>query len=183
LTESPKVQDNLDKAKAARRVIIRYIQLVQNEEYVGTLLDANEKVVESIQLYDRVGPPLSYCFLSDAKRQLSKPAAIDSDSDGEHHEMSEEAKQIEAINKRLQAQKLEADRTGEIQQLQDAQKRESARRQRQQIKRQTSMTGGRGGGGHPDLNDLDFGSIPSTRNQNLPPPMRPDSAQDQYGAG
>lgn len=54
LTESPKVQDNLDKAKAARRVIIRYIQLVQEEEYVGTLLDANEKVVEAIQLYDKV---------------------------------------------------------------------------------------------------------------------------------
>ena len=54
--ESPKVQDNLDKAKAARRAVIRYIQLVQDEEYVGTLLDANEKVVEAIQLYDKVRP-------------------------------------------------------------------------------------------------------------------------------
>jgi len=101
--------------------------------------------------------------------------------------MSEDAKQIEAINKRLQAQKLEADRTGEIQQMQDAQKKESARRQRSQIKRQASTTGpavrGGGGGGHPDLNDLDFESIPSGRNRDLPPPMRPDSAQDQYGAG
>jgi len=35
-------------------VIIRYIQLVTDESFVGTLLDANEKVVESIQLYDRV---------------------------------------------------------------------------------------------------------------------------------
>lgn len=52
--ESPKVQENLDKAKAARRVVIRYIQLVQQEDYVGTLLDANEKVVEAIQLYDKV---------------------------------------------------------------------------------------------------------------------------------
>ena len=56
VTESPKVQDNLDKAKAARRTIIRYVQLVQDEEYVGTLLDANEKVVEAIQLYDKVSP-------------------------------------------------------------------------------------------------------------------------------
>ena len=54
VTESPKVQDNLDKAKAARRAIIRYVQLVNDEEYVGTLLDANEKVVEAIQLYDKV---------------------------------------------------------------------------------------------------------------------------------
>lgn len=51
------MQENLDKAKAARRTVIRYIQLVQEEEYVGTLLDANEKVVEAIQLYDKVSPP------------------------------------------------------------------------------------------------------------------------------
>lgn len=44
----------MDKAKAARRSVIRYIQVVQDEEYVGTLLDANEKVVEAIQLYDKV---------------------------------------------------------------------------------------------------------------------------------
>lgn len=54
VTESPKVQENLDKAKAARRVVIRYIQVVQDEELVGTLLEANEKVVEAIQMYDKV---------------------------------------------------------------------------------------------------------------------------------
>lgn len=31
-------------------------QLVADEEYVGTLLEANEKIVEAIQLYDKVGP-------------------------------------------------------------------------------------------------------------------------------
>jgi len=96
--------------------------------------------------------------------------------------MSEDAKQIEAINKRLRDQTLTADRTGEIQQLQDAQKRESARKQRSQIKRQASTTGP-SANAHSDLQDLDFGSIPSGRNQNLPPPMRPDSAQDDHGAG
>ena len=54
VTESPKVQENLDKAKAARRSIIRYIQLVADEEFVGTLIDANEKIVEAILLYDKV---------------------------------------------------------------------------------------------------------------------------------
>lgn len=172
------MQDNLDKAKAARRAVIRYIQLVQEEEYVGTLLDANEKVVEAIQLYDKVS--LSFPSETLTDDQLSKPANDDSDSDREH--MSEDAKQIEAINKRLQAQALTADRTGEIQQLQDAQKRESARKQRSQVKRQASTTGA-SGNTHPDLQDLNFGSIPSGRNQNLPPPMRPDSAQDDYAAG
>ena len=55
MTESPRVQENLDKAKASRRVIIRYIQLVNDEEFVGTLIDANEKIVEAIQLYDKAG--------------------------------------------------------------------------------------------------------------------------------
>lgn len=60
MTESPKVQDCLDKAKAARRVIIRYLQLVQDETLVGTLIEANEKIVEAIQLYDKVSNlPLS----------------------------------------------------------------------------------------------------------------------------
>jgi len=60
ITDSPKVQEALDNAKAARRVIIRYIQLVTEESFVGTLLDANEKVVEAIQLYDKVG--LAFIF-------------------------------------------------------------------------------------------------------------------------
>lgn len=55
ITENPRVQDSLDKAKAARRAIIRYIHLVNQEEFVGTLLDANSRIVEAIQLYDKVG--------------------------------------------------------------------------------------------------------------------------------
>lgn len=54
VTESPNVQDKLDKAKAARRTVVRYIQQVTDEEYVGTLIDANEKIVEAILLYDKV---------------------------------------------------------------------------------------------------------------------------------
>lgn len=54
VTQNPNVQDKLDKAKAARRTVVRYIQQVTDEEYVGTLLDANEKIVEAIQLYDKV---------------------------------------------------------------------------------------------------------------------------------
>lgn len=54
MVESPRVQDNLDKAKAARRTVIRYVQVVNDEELVGTLLEANERVVEAIQMYDKV---------------------------------------------------------------------------------------------------------------------------------
>ncbi|KIR53498.1 hypothetical protein I315_04091 [Cryptococcus gattii Ru294] len=165
VTESPKVQDNLDKAKVARRSIIKYIQLVTDEEYVGTLLDANERIVEAIQLYDR----------------LSKPAVLDSDSE-------DEAGDASTLHKRLAAQKLEADRTGELQKIQENQKRESARRQQRQLLRQASEVGTpvrsapqQPSSAYSDLQDLDFGSIAHTQ-ANLPPPMRPDSGDDDsYG--
>ncbi|WVQ84468.1 hypothetical protein IAT38_006620 [Cryptococcus sp. DSM 104549] len=170
VTENPRVQDNLDKAKVARRAIIRYIQLVTDEEFVGTLLDANEKVVEAIQLYDR----------------LSKPAVLDSDSDSDAPGAGAD---VNALNKRLAAQKLEADRTGELQQLQENQKRESERRQRRLV-RQASEVGTpvkqpqapAGQTAYSDLQDLDFGSIGEKGGAGLPPPMRPDSDDgDSYG--
>jgi len=70
----------------------------------------------------------------------------------------------------MAAQKLEADRTGELQRLQEKQKRESARQQQRRAarepQRQTSA--------HPDLDDLDFGSISSTtQSSRLPAPMHP----------
>ncbi|WVR07700.1 hypothetical protein IAU60_004742 [Kwoniella sp. DSM 27419] len=168
--ENPKVQDNLDKAKNARRAIIRYIQVVTDEEFVGTLLEANEKIVEAIQLYDR----------------LSKPAVLDSDSedDAPRDSAASPQRDTDDLARRLQAQKLEADRTGELHKLQEAQKRESARRQ---MRRQQSSgrAPARQGSAHPDLQDLDFGgSISSGQGgRGLPPPMRPDSDDDSYGQG
>ncbi|KAL1412733.1 hypothetical protein Q8F55_000480 [Vanrija albida] len=172
ITENPRVQDCLDKAKAARRAVIKYIHLVTQEEFVGTLLDANARIVESIQLYDK----------------LSKPAALDSDSE---HELSPaekaEAEQVEKIRQRLAAQKLESQRTGELEQLQEQQKVESKRAVARQERRQASGTSSRQGGSssaYADLQDLQFGSISSSRNgAGLPPPMRPDSDAGSLAGG
>ncbi|KAI6153778.1 hypothetical protein BKA82DRAFT_358585 [Pisolithus tinctorius] len=46
------VKDCLEKAKAARKTIVRYIQLVENEEMIGTLITANEQVIAAIQMHD-----------------------------------------------------------------------------------------------------------------------------------
>ncbi|KAI6120729.1 hypothetical protein EDD16DRAFT_832681 [Pisolithus croceorrhizus] len=46
------VKDRVEMAKAARKSIVRYIQLVENEEMIGTLIAANEQVIAAIQLYD-----------------------------------------------------------------------------------------------------------------------------------
>ncbi len=114
LTQNLKVQEYLEKAKVARRPIIRYIQLVNDEEFVGTLLEANEKIVEAIQLYDK----------------LSKPAALDSDDEHEDSQpkgREPTEREMDALRRRMEAQKLEADRTGEMYRLQEKQKKESQR--------------------------------------------------------
>ncbi|KAG8862749.1 putative actin patch assembly and actin polymerization protein [Tulasnella sp. 330] len=47
-----RVQECLANAKQCRKVIVRYIQRVENEEVIGTLLDVNERIISSLQLYD-----------------------------------------------------------------------------------------------------------------------------------
>ncbi len=86
----------------------------------------------------------------------------------------------------MEAQKLEADRRGEIQRLQETQKRESAKQQarRAASKAPTSSRSGGGRGAHPDLQYLDFGSISSRKESSrLPPPMSPDSDAGSFRAG
>jgi hypothetical protein len=170
ITESPRVQENLDKAKAARRVIVRYIQLVGDEEYLGTLLDANEKIVEAIKLYDK----------------LSKPAALDSDSEPEDPRARSDAEQVGRIRARLAAQHLEDQRTGELQQLQVQQKAESQRQAARRAAKApvTDATSTQPNLLYDDLKDLDFGSILSNpRAARLQAPMRPDSDSGSYDGG
>ncbi|KAH3687003.1 hypothetical protein WICPIJ_002028 [Wickerhamomyces pijperi] len=46
-----KTQSNFDKARIIRRKILRYLQLVDSEEFLGSLIHANEELVTSLQLY------------------------------------------------------------------------------------------------------------------------------------
>lgn len=82
---------------------------------------------------------------------------------------------MENLNKRLAAQKLEADRTGELQQLQDRQKRESARRAASRRAPPQPR-----GNTHPDLEDLDFGTINQESARKLPRPMQPTNDNESY---
>jgi hypothetical protein len=105
---------------------------------------------------------------------------LDSDSDEEPPKDVSNPKEIEALTRRMEAQKLEADRTGELQRMQERQKRESARQQqrRAQVPARQST-----GGYAEDLQDLNFGSISNTQGSRLPPPMSPDSERGSFVAG
>ena len=111
--------------------------------------------------------------------QLSKPVVLDSESDSEKEDAAKAStttrRDVDVLSRKLEAQRLEEKRTGELDRLQQQQKKESARRiQRRQSSKTTKQTGG-----HPDLDDLDFGSISSNKESaKLGAPMRPDEDRD-----
>lgn len=128
--------------------------------------------------------------------QLSKPAALDSDSEhevqakfDEYDPNERENDQVERIRRRLEAQKLESNRTGELQNLQEQQKMESQKMQARALRRSNTGSASTPSGpasanpattnAFQDIQDLDFGTVPA----HLPPPMRPDSDEDAYSAG
>ncbi|PBL00503.1 hypothetical protein ARMGADRAFT_1006695 [Armillaria gallica] len=54
LQTNERVQECLSRAKLARKQIVRYIQLVENEELIGTLIETNERVINALETYDNV---------------------------------------------------------------------------------------------------------------------------------
>lgn len=161
VTENARVQDYLVKTKVERKKIIRYVQLVKDEEFLGSLISANDQIILALELYDR----------------LSKPVELDSDDEeplaaisGSGHTAQEKAAakmkaddaEIELVRKRIADARLNAP-DSELEKLQT--------RQRVQIHRHNSRVGSmrsfdmdqpsgaaasRGGGAMNDLIDLDF---------------------------
>ena len=54
LLTNERVLECLGKAKILRKPIVRYIQLVENEEVIGTLIDTNERIIAALEMYDKV---------------------------------------------------------------------------------------------------------------------------------
>ncbi|KAK9467571.1 hypothetical protein V1512DRAFT_261490 [Lipomyces arxii] len=49
---------NFNKCKHLRRQILKYIQHIESEDYIGSLIHANEELVAALQLYDRMSQPV-----------------------------------------------------------------------------------------------------------------------------
>ncbi|KAI0375132.1 seryl-tRNA synthetase [Pilatotrama ljubarskyi] len=151
LETNERVQECLTKVKQARKQIVRYIQLVENEDMIGVLIETNDRIIAAIENYDL----------------LTKP------------DTSEQ--QVKEIQEGLAATKLS---NGELGKLQE--------RQRAAIERSVGRAGSssmRPDPGeesptsptsptyvHPDLQDLEFGSL-GAEQRNLPPPIRPTAAR------
>ncbi|KAF7307117.1 VHS domain protein [Mycena indigotica] len=141
LATNERVQECLAIAKQVRKTVVRYIQLVEKEDLIGTLIEANERIINALDTYDK---------LSIAETEA---ATTDSVADG------------------LAATHLNSSET-ELNKLQEKQRAAVLRAKQNSIR-------GRSGDSslHPDLHDLNFGTLGSS-SQNLPPPMRPTALSD-----
>ncbi|PFH54863.1 hypothetical protein AMATHDRAFT_134726 [Amanita thiersii Skay4041] len=52
LLTNQRVQECLFKAKQTKKTIVRYIQMVENEELIGTLIEANDRIISALQMYE-----------------------------------------------------------------------------------------------------------------------------------
>ncbi|KAF8167688.1 hypothetical protein B0H34DRAFT_682695 [Crassisporium funariophilum] len=48
------VQDCLTIAKQVRKLVVRYIQLVENENIIGTLIETNDRLMTALEMYDKL---------------------------------------------------------------------------------------------------------------------------------
>ncbi|KAK4704651.1 LAS seventeen-binding protein 5, partial [Phenoliferia sp. Uapishka_3] len=156
VTSNTRVTECLNKAKADRKTVVRYIQLVENDtegDYIGTLLATNEQILTAIALYDRMSKPIELDsddeHIEETKKDLKRQGLMVPENDGD----------TGSIRSKLSAFDLQ---DGEVDKLQHKQRQRIVRgntwRARQQVV-------------HPDLQDLAFG--PTADASNLPSPIEP----------
>jgi hypothetical protein len=157
---NPQVQAQLAKTKEARKKVVRYTQLIDNDpegDFLGTLLSTNEQILAALALYDR------WC----------KPPEHDSEDEADDVALAATAKgkapasvpDVDLLAQRTTRISLTR-RDTELDKLQD--------RQRAEVER---VNRARAGQPHPDLQDLAFGSNASS-SAHLQPPLEPRHASD-----
>ncbi|KAF1995364.1 hypothetical protein P154DRAFT_526405 [Amniculicola lignicola CBS 123094] len=52
VSENPEVMKRFENCKKIRRQILRYIQLVESEQYIGSLLSANDELVKALMAFE-----------------------------------------------------------------------------------------------------------------------------------
>ncbi|KAI0257152.1 hypothetical protein BJV78DRAFT_1160636 [Lactifluus subvellereus] len=58
LLTNERVQEWLLRSKQARKSIVRYIQLVEDEEIIGTLIETNDRIIAALESYDKLSKPI-----------------------------------------------------------------------------------------------------------------------------
>ncbi|KAF9244503.1 hypothetical protein BU15DRAFT_42020 [Melanogaster broomeanus] len=139
IATNARVQECLQNAKAIRKPVVRYIQLVENEEIIGTLIETNERIISALQMYDNLlasdHPP------DDPAAEIQAGMDAVTITAGE---LSKLQAQQRATVERAKHYRSEAD--GEY---------------RDEVRGSTHV--------HPDLEDLSFGALGSEQGSLPPP--------------
>lgn len=91
-----------ETCKELRRTILRYIQLVESEQFLGSLIHANEELVEALTLFMRLDKPIEED--SDSEDEWNGPldggvaegmSGLSLTGKGKHHQVQREEEEEE----------------------------------------------------------------------------------------
>jgi len=80
LETNARVQECLTSAKQAKKLVVRYTQLVENEELIGTLIETNDRLMSALEMYDKLIAAGPEAEPQDTKAITSGMAAINFDA-------------------------------------------------------------------------------------------------------
>ncbi|KAF2398881.1 hypothetical protein EJ06DRAFT_558050 [Trichodelitschia bisporula] len=72
VSENVECKNRFDTCKVLRRQILRYIQLVESEQYIGSLLSANDELIKALMAYEVMDKSIDDDSDSEAEYQASK---------------------------------------------------------------------------------------------------------------
>jgi len=74
VSDNPECTNRFETCKNLRRQILRYIQLVESEQYIGSLLAANDELVKALMAFEVMDKSIDDDSDSDPEYQISKAA-------------------------------------------------------------------------------------------------------------
>lgn len=150
-----RVQTYLARVKAERKKVVRYIQLVRDEEYLGGLISANDQIILSLELYDKLAKSSDHDSDEEDNNNnelLANITGAKSAAQRAQERAEQEEAEIAVVQQRLAAAHFEE---SQLDALQDKQRRRIERHNSSRSLPRSS--GSASGAGHMhDLMDLNF---------------------------
>lgn len=77
VSENPECRNRFETCKLLRRQVLRYIQLVESEQYIGGLLSANDELVKALMAYEVMDKSIDDDSDSDVEAYLAGKARFE----------------------------------------------------------------------------------------------------------
>jgi len=101
LETNARVQECLTTASQVKKHVVRYIQLVENDELIGTLIETNDRLMSALEMYNQLIATEPGEETEDTRAIMTGMAAISVGSDTNnttHHEHDEKGKDRDPNN-------------------------------------------------------------------------------------